>query len=81
MVDDLEDQKGINIPKIEEKWPKKFWSMVEQAKKGSKTFALAPMEEIYVDLNQCKFDLDNICGYIRFVESQESIDEDLKEMP
>ena len=55
--------------------------MVEQAKRGSNSFALAPMEEIYADPNQCKFDKDSICGYIGSVESQESIDKDLKEMP
>ena len=39
------------------------------------------MEEIYADPNQCKYDTNSICGYIGLVESQESIDEDLNEMP
>ena len=39
------------------------------------------MEEIYADPNQCEFDTNFVCGYIGLVESQESINEDLKEMP
>ena len=39
------------------------------------------MEEIYADPNQCKYDTNSICGCIGLVESQESIDEDLNEMP
>ena len=72
VVYDSKDQKWINIPKIEEKWLEKLWNVVEQAKKGSITFGLAPMEEIHADPNQCEFDADSICGYIG------SIDEDLK---
>ena len=55
--------------------------MVEQAKQGSNTFASAPMEEIFTDPNQCKYDTNSICGYIGSLESQESIDEDLNKMP
>ena len=54
--------------------------MVKQAKQGSHTFASAPMEEIYADPNQCKFDANSTCGYIGSAKSQESIDEDLKEI-
>ena len=39
------------------------------------------MEEIYADPNQCKYNTNSICGYIGSIESQESIDEDLNEMP
>ena len=79
-MNDSKDQNQENIPKITDKWPEKIWSMVEQEKQGSHTFALAPMEEIYADPNQCEFDTNFIYGYIGSTESQESIDEDLKEM-
>ena len=39
------------------------------------------MEEIYADPNQCKYDTNSICGYIGSADPQESIDEDLNEMP
>ena len=55
--------------------------MVQQAKQGSHTFALAPMEEIYANPNRCEFDASSNCGYIGLDESHVSIDEDLKEMP
>ena len=81
VVDDSKDQKQANILEITKKWPKKLWSMVEQAKQGSNTFSSAPMEEIYADPNKYEFDADSICGYIGSMESQESLDEDLKKMP
>ena len=39
------------------------------------------MEEIYADPNQCEFNTDPICGYIGSIKSQESLDEDFKQMP
>ena len=64
VVEDSEDQNWANIPEITDEWLEKLWSMVKQAKQGSHTFASAPMEEIYADPNQCKFDANSICGYI-----------------
>ena len=32
MVDDSKDQHGVSIPELEEQWPEKLWSMVEQTK-------------------------------------------------
>ena len=81
VVDDSKDQNRIDILEITKKWPKKLWSMVEQAKQGSNTFVSALMKEIYTDPNQCKFDANSICGYIGFVISQEILDEYFKEMP
>ena len=81
VVDDSKDQNRENIPEVSKEWPEKLWSMVEQAKQDCNTFASTSMEEIYADPNQCKFDTDSICGYIGSIESHESIDEDLKEMP
>ena len=81
VVDDSKDQHGVSIPKIKEQWPKKLWSMVEQAKQGNNTFNLALMKEIYADPNQYEFDANSICGDIRSVKSQESLDEDLQELP
>ena len=81
VVDDSKDQNQANIPEISEEWLGKLWSKVEQAKQDSNTFVSAPMEEIYADPNQCKYDTNSICGYIGSVESQESIDEYLNKMP
>ena len=69
VVDDSKDQNKTDIPKITKEWPKKLWSTEEQAKQGSNTFASAPMEEIYANPNQCKFETNSICGYIGSVES------------
>ena len=55
--------------------------MVEQAKRGSNTFASAPMEEIQADLNRCEIDTNSIFVYMGSAKAQESIDEDLKELP
>ena len=81
VVDNSEYQKGVNIREIEKKWHEKLWSIVEQAKRGSNTFALAPIEEIYANPNQCEFDTNSTCRYVGSIESQESLDKDLKEIP
>ena len=80
-MDDSKDQNQANILEVSKECLEKLWNRVEQAKQGSNTFASAPMEEIYEDPNQCRYGTNSICGYIGLVESQESIDEDLNEMP
>ena len=68
VVEDTEDQQ--DILEVKDNWPKNLWDQVQNAKHRSKTFDLAPFDELDVEKPPLHFDLTLLYGDMGSQHSQ-----------
>ena len=69
------------VPEVNDKWPEELWELVREAKKGSRTFEEAPIEEVDLDQQMLDFELRSLYGDQGTEVTEDSRDETLRELP
>ena len=69
VVLDLEDGRVATIPDVNEQWPTYLWEDVHNAKQGSNTYVLVPMEELELG-HELPLDQESVYGVMGSVTSK-----------